>query len=187
MSKKTVKALAGSLRKMLEKTTLDKITVRDITDDCGYNRQTFYYHFRDVYALVEWIFAEEAKQLRMDYLNSSDFRKNIVALMDKLIEDRDFVLNTFASVNRKHLEDFMQTLLRPSMEQLVDLYTENKDIKEEDKEFLVEVFTFATVGILTEWIAAGLDPEYRAKLERFMVLIEGVMGTAIGRIEGNSI
>ena len=62
MSLLTEKALAASLKKLLEKKTLDKITVKDITDDCGVNRQTFYYHFHDVYDLVEWIFTEEAKK-----------------------------------------------------------------------------------------------------------------------------
>ena len=47
MSLLTEKALAASLKKLLEKKTLDKITVKDITDDCGVNRQTFYYHFHD--------------------------------------------------------------------------------------------------------------------------------------------
>ena len=62
MSLLTEKALAASLKKLLEKKTLDKITVKDITDDCGVNRQTFYYHFHDVYDWVEWIFTEEAKK-----------------------------------------------------------------------------------------------------------------------------
>ena len=52
MSLLTEKALAASLKKLLEKKTLDKITVKDITDDCGVNRQTFYYHFHDVFDLV---------------------------------------------------------------------------------------------------------------------------------------
>ena len=52
MSVQTEKALAESLKKLLAKKTLEKITVKDITDDCGVNRQTFYYHFHDVYDLV---------------------------------------------------------------------------------------------------------------------------------------
>ena len=61
MSLLTEKALAASLKKLLEKKTLDKITVKDITDDCGVNRQTFYYHFHDVYDLVEWILQKKRR------------------------------------------------------------------------------------------------------------------------------
>ena len=49
MSLTTKRALAESLKKLLSKKNLDKITVKDIVTDCGVNRQTFYYHFHDIY------------------------------------------------------------------------------------------------------------------------------------------
>ena len=57
----TKRALATSLKNMLSKKTLDKITVKDIVDDCNLNRQTFYYHFHDTYALLEWMRSEERR------------------------------------------------------------------------------------------------------------------------------
>ncbi len=60
MSQTTKKALAASLKKLLEKQPLSKITVTDITEDCEVNRHTFYYHFQDVYDLIDWIYENEA-------------------------------------------------------------------------------------------------------------------------------
>ena len=54
MSQVTKRALAASLIKLLSQKPLDKVTVKDIIEDCGVNRQTFYYHFKDIYDLVEW-------------------------------------------------------------------------------------------------------------------------------------
>ena len=56
MSQVTKRALAASLIKLLSQKPLDKVTVKDIIEDCGVNRQTFYYHFKDIYDLVDWIF-----------------------------------------------------------------------------------------------------------------------------------
>ena len=53
MSQITKRALEASLKKLLTKKPLDKITITDITEDCGINRMTFYYHFKDIYDLVE--------------------------------------------------------------------------------------------------------------------------------------
>ena len=50
----TKTALEASLKKLLLKKPLDKITIRDLTEDCGISRMTFYYHFKDIYDLVEW-------------------------------------------------------------------------------------------------------------------------------------
>ena len=49
MSQITKRALAESLKKLLLEKPLDRITVSDITEDCGVSRMTFYYHFKDVY------------------------------------------------------------------------------------------------------------------------------------------
>lgn len=53
MSQITKRAMEASLKKLLLEKPLDKITINDITTDCGINRMTFYYHFKDIYDLVE--------------------------------------------------------------------------------------------------------------------------------------
>ena len=60
MSQVTKKALAAALKDQLLKKPLHKITINDITEECGINRMTFYYHFKDIYDLVEWTCVEDA-------------------------------------------------------------------------------------------------------------------------------
>ena len=62
MSQVTKRALEASLKNLLLKKPLNKITINDITEDCGMNRMTFYYHFQDIYDLVEWACMEDAKR-----------------------------------------------------------------------------------------------------------------------------
>lgn len=62
MSEITKHALAQSLKKILAKKPLNKITISDITEDCGINRMTFYYHFKDIYDLAEWTCIDETKK-----------------------------------------------------------------------------------------------------------------------------
>ena len=54
MSQLTKYALEQSLKKLLRERPLDKITIKDLVEDCGVNRQTFYYHFQDIYDLIAW-------------------------------------------------------------------------------------------------------------------------------------
>ena len=63
MSNLTKRALEASLKKLLLKKPLDKITISDIADDCGMNRMTFYYHFQDIYDLIAWSFDEDAEKI----------------------------------------------------------------------------------------------------------------------------
>ena len=53
MPNTTKAALEESLKRLLLKKPLDKITITDITTDCGISRMAFYYHFKDIYDLIE--------------------------------------------------------------------------------------------------------------------------------------
>ena len=54
MAHATKQLLANALKKKLNQKTLDKITVTELAEDCGVNRQTFYYNFQDIYDLLDW-------------------------------------------------------------------------------------------------------------------------------------
>ena len=56
----TKRALEDSLKRLLLEKPLPKITISDLTEDCGVSRMTFYYHFQDIYDLVEWACEEDA-------------------------------------------------------------------------------------------------------------------------------
>ena len=62
MAQFTKRALEDSLKHLLLKKPLNKITINDIAEDCGINRMTFYYHFKDIYDLVEWVCLEDARR-----------------------------------------------------------------------------------------------------------------------------
>ena len=91
MSQTTKRALAASLKKLLAQKPLSKITIADITEDCGINRMTFYYHFQDIYDLIDWICQEEggrALQGRKDY---ATWQEGFTALCRTVVENRAFI------------------------------------------------------------------------------------------------
>ena len=63
MANTTKRALAAALKKRLTLTTLDKITIQQLVDDAEVSRKTFYYHFQDVYDLLEWLLIDEGKRV----------------------------------------------------------------------------------------------------------------------------
>ncbi len=63
MSSSTKQAIIASFVRLAAKKPLEKITVRDIVDDCGINRNTFYYHFQDIFAVLEEIFHQSTAKI----------------------------------------------------------------------------------------------------------------------------
>ena len=85
----TKKALATSMKKLMKDKAFDKISVIDICEGCGMNRKSFYYHFKDKYDLVNWIFYTEFITLASS--KSFDSGWDLVKLVVELFyEDRDF-------------------------------------------------------------------------------------------------
>ena len=109
MSELTKKALAVSLKKLLSKKELSKITISNITDECGVNRQTFYYHFKDIYDLLEWIYKNEV----IDEIDNKDedWQQRFLYIFKYVLKNKEFVKNTYNSISREYLLRFiyMQT------------------------------------------------------------------------------
>jgi probable dihydroxyacetone kinase regulator len=167
MSASTKKLLAASLKELLAKKTLDKITVKDITDNCEVNRQTFYYHFQDVYALLEWIFEEELEKLIGDYTSYTSWKEAFLDVFSALLENRSLVLNAYHSVNSTALRKYLVRTLKPIITPLVDELTKTASISDENKQFIVDVYTFGLVGIALEWVEDNMDAKYTYTLISF--------------------
>ena len=179
----TQKALAESLKKLLNRKTLNKITVSDITNDCGVNRQTFYYHFHDVYELVDWIFAEEMKRYAQEGFTPDNWRDVMTRLMDNFLEERYFIINVYNSLNRKELEKYMRVFVKPAVTDIVNEIARNYDVSAEDIDFLTSTLTASLTGIVAEWIGGGMDPSYRLRLDKFFVLLDGMVEYILQKFE----
>ena len=82
MANSTKQELEEALKKQLLKKPLDKITIHDLTEECGISRMAFYYHFKDIYDLVEWACVEDARRALeakcQNELNAASNRDNVV-------------------------------------------------------------------------------------------------------------
>lgn len=90
--------MANYLKELMEKQTIDKITIPDITNHLNVNRQTFYYHFQDIYDLLHWTLQQEAVQLLQDKESDLLWNEGILAFLHYLEANKKFVLSTIKSL-----------------------------------------------------------------------------------------
>ena len=94
-SLKTKRTLAESLKKLMRTKPFSKITVTEIVNDCGVNRKTFYYHFEDIYALLRWIFEEEAVNIVRQFDLLKDYNSAMEFVSNYIDENRDLLRNAY--------------------------------------------------------------------------------------------
>ena len=150
MSQITKRALEQSLKNLLREKPLSKITVTDITEDCGISRMTFYYHFKDKYDLVNWIFDMDfAKVLEAHEKKDYFTWPFLEALCECFYENRCFYRkalkireqNCLIDHYREKLEPFMQAGMRKILHE-----TEYMD-------FQINFFADAFIGSLERWLS----------------------------------
>ena len=142
----TKQALSNALKELLEEQSFEKISVSDICERCHMNRKSFYYHFKDKYDLVNWIFDTEfveVNQVNTLYIQDENYSfddrwKNIEITCNYFYENRTFyrrVLkvdgqNSFVS----HFREFIHPLLRLRVEDLLGMH----DVPELVYDFVVD-------------------------------------------------
>lgn len=168
--------LAGSLKELLTRRSLDKITVKDIVENCGVNRQTFYYHFHDIYDLMEWILRNAADRLMHEQMDYSDWTVGVQTLMQYLQQDRDLVLNAYHSVSHEVVADYLKKLLQPYILRVIQAQARElvPSAQKEDVDFLTEIYTITAAGILMEWIGRRMELEgTQERMDRLFAAIDG--------------
>ncbi|MGB4658135.1 MAG: TetR-like C-terminal domain-containing protein [Mobilitalea sp.] len=179
MSDTTKRALAASLKKLLLEKPLDKITVIDITDDCEVNRQTFYYHFKDIFDLVEWIYISEANKALGDKKTSDTWQQGFLQIFEYIQENKALVTNTYHSISREHLERFLYNETYQLLIGVIEEKAESMAVRDVDKTFIANFYKYAFVGIVLEWIRTGMHENPSAIIGRLNILIQGDITKAL--------
>jgi probable dihydroxyacetone kinase regulator len=175
MSQITKRALAASLKSLLEKTTLDKITIKDIVDACGINRQTFYYHFQDVYSLLDWIFVTEAERVISENKLEENWKKGLLAVFKYLTENKQFIINTYRSIGRESLEQYLYKAVFEVILDIIEKRKKDVSVSDSDKKFIADFYKYAFVGMALEWIRTGMKEEPAEIVDHISRFIEGDM------------
>ncbi len=153
--------LAESLRNLMRKKPLDKIKIHEIVDACGVNRQTFYYHFQDIYALVEWMYQYDA--VKIIEQNNEAFLKGeigtednwdsvINALFAYIEEHRNEILSVINSRAMVYFSNFVYEALKSSIRRVVDVKSENIVVDEFYKNFISNFYAIALGGMVQSWL-----------------------------------
>ncbi|WP_455581319.1 TetR/AcrR family transcriptional regulator C-terminal domain-containing protein [Dysosmobacter sp.] len=182
MSLTTKRALAASFKKLLAQRGIDKITVKDIVEECGVNRQTFYYHFHDIYDLMAWSFQDAAQELAGSGLENEDWTTALWTLMDYLRKERVLVLNAYHSVSHEILVDYIKKLLRPYIFRVVERQAGGAEshAKKERLDFVTDIFTLTATGLVTDWIGHKMEtPNTEERLRKFQAAMNGSVQFAL--------
>mgnify|MGYP003376108271 FL=1 len=183
MSQVTKRALEQSLKNLLLKKPLTKITVGDITDDCGINRMTFYYHFKDIYDLVEWSCLEDAKRALDEKKTYDTWQQGLLQIFKVVQENKPFILNVYRCVHREQIEKYLQPLVDQLLLNVINEEAAGITVRDEDKQFIAQVYSYMFIGLMLDWIKDDMREDPQQIVEKLSKLIKGSVSVALSRFK----
>lgn len=181
MSNATKRILAMSLKKLLESRTLDNITIQDLVDDAEVSRKTFYYHFRDVYDLLEWILIDEGKRLIEGNNTAGTWQQALRNVFTYFCENHAMIVNAYKALQKDEylLEVHVSRLLRPLLEHVFDEQPDAGLVSAEDRQFILDLYSFGLVEFFLRWVGNGMKPDAEKLMNQIERIFTGSMENLI--------
>ena len=180
-SNSTKSALADAMKKLMVCKSFAKISISDLCEECGLNRKSFYYHFKDIYDLLEWVYTNEATKALGEKKTYETWQQGFKQIFQYIVNNKEFVLTTFNSVSREYLERYLYNEVYLLLIGVVEEKAKGIPVREKDKSFIADFYKYAFVGIVLDWIKSGMKEESDKIIERLNKLIYGNMEEALER------
>ncbi len=185
MANFTKKAIKESFVKLLNEKPLSKISVKDIVEECGINRNSFYYHFQDIPALLEEIITEQAEDLISSYPEIDSLEKGMEVATDFAIKNKMAVYHIYNSVNRDMYEQYTMRLCRHVVTRYLEVAFKDADVSQDDKDVAIRLISSSLFGLIYDWLNSGMNEERPADIKRVCELCKGIPELIIERSHNN--
>ena len=156
MSQITKKAIATSFKKLMLTRNLDNITITEVSNETGINRQTFYYHFKDIYDLVEWIYKDEALNSISSFKTYDTWQEGYLKIFNYVFLNKEFTLKCYNSRGRDLLESFLFNATYNLLRDVIDEVVCDRPVLGSVLDFISRFYSYGFIGVVIEWIKKDL-------------------------------
>lgn len=179
----TKKELSHALKDLMNTMPLNKITVAMICEKCDLNRQTFYYHFQDIYECLGYIYQSEVVDKLPNFDTLDKWSEHFLSILKYIEDNKVFCLNTFHSVGRDHLEMFLSQVSFAMVERRVHQVANEIDIEEEQLHFIINFYAVAFSGIIIQWLTRGCRDSSEELAKALFKMLHGSFSHAIENLK----
>lgn len=175
----TKKAIVETFLELLREHSLDKITVKDIVEKCGINRNTFYYYYKDIYDLIDDVFAIETKRALEDEKRYDTWYEELHRVALFVLENKSAIAHIYYSKSRDVLENYLFTISGKIIRGYVEREAKRLEVKDEDKEFVCTFYGYSLVGMTLDWIKGNTKVDSEEFIQRVAAVFEGTVTAAL--------
>ncbi len=168
-------AIEASFTRLLDQRPFEKVTVKDIVEDCGLTRNTFYNYFQDTYDIVDSILRAAIRDLVINSRTVNtpgDAFREILKFAD---ERPRIVRHLLNSPKKDELMRYFRQSSAMVVDHLLDAITADAPLPEPDRSLIRDFYHAAFDGLLYRWIETGRTDVLNEQLARMGDLFSATM------------
>lgn len=169
----TRKEIRRTFLGLLEKKPIEDITVRDIANGCGINRNTFYYHYTDIPSLLEEIVREDADMIIEGDGSSRTIESCLEEAINFAIRHKSAVKNIYASSKRSIFEQYLWRVCKAVVSSYLDSLDDTSRLSKEERKMIIEYLKAILYGLVSLWLESGMDEKILLELHAIARLKSG--------------
>ena len=183
-------AIMRAFESLLSTRQVEKITVKDITDQCGISRNTFYYHYQDIYEVLK-VYVDDFLDEAILFLQK-DKEKDQDHICEKAVKQleshRSLFENLMRSIKNEEVRNILDVSSKRFFDYVIDSISEEIDASPQDKELISSMCQHGVRGLLIEWLSRenASSQSLSDLLMRANSLFNGVIVMALKRSEQRS-
>ncbi len=180
----TKKKIREEFIKILNERPLNKITVKDIASACEINRNTFYYYYTDVYALLSELFQTELQTVTDEYNDTFSWEESFIVATKFALENKIAINHVYNSIQREELEDYIYNVSGHVMNRYVEKLSDGISASSGDKKLISSFYQCALTEMVLRWIASGMKEDPDTIVRRIGQLFDGHIALSLKRSAG---
>lgn len=173
--------LGIALKKLLKEKPLEKIRIHDLTKLAGINRQSFYYHYADIYALVGDVIRTAIFETVGEHCTMDTWEEGMLAMYQRTLEEKEFVVAVYNAIPKERIQLFLEDVLTTYMIFALKDTAGGQLLSEEDRDIFIRFITYGFTGTYLQWIQTGMRADPSVIISRVSVLTKEGLSSAIIR------
>lgn len=170
MANFTQNAIKESFIKLLNDKPINQITVKDIVEDCGINRNSFYYHFQDIPTLAEAIVKEEVDKVTEKYPSIDSIETCLTVSVDFAMANKKAVMHIYNSANRAMFEQYLWAVCEYVAGKYVNAASYKDTLNNEDRALIENLVKCECFGVVIQWMECGMTDRIHDNIHRLCEL-----------------
>ena len=177
----TKRAIRNSFMKLLNERPVSQITVKDIVEDCGINRNSFYYHYQDLPSMVEEIILEETNEIIRQHPTVDSLEEGLDVTVSFAMKNKRAALHLYNSANRDLFEQHLWRICEYVVDTYINTAFAGSPIGAEDKKIIICYYKWCCFGATMDFLAGGMKDDIQAIFYRMGQLKKGMLEEMIRR------